>query len=160
LELAVRYVCLAALVFVLTVVGASCGGDQTEEDRVVAAVEQLQEDMAAGKLRDVCGALTGRVQRQIGSVGHGREPTVCWRDLEEFENQDRQTAAVEEIEGLRRGPKPDVLEVRIARDGRSAVAKASFGDDSPFPIRLKRERDDWKLDDFFGAQAPAPKELR
>lgn len=146
---------LAALASTLT----SCGGGESgEEERVVAAIEAMQRDMAAGNVRAVCAALTDRPRRQIGSVGHGRRPTTCERDVRELVLSSGLSAAGEEA-GLRRTAKPDVVAVAIDPGGDRAVATLTLGA-GPFRVELARERDRWKLDDFFGAVAPPPKDLR
>jgi hypothetical protein len=136
----------------------SCGSSETEEDRVVAAIERMQGDMAAGKMRAVCAAMTRTPKRQIGSAGHGRKPTTCERDVRELV-LNTEIASGSRREGLRRTPRPEVVSVDIGSGGMTAVATMTLGDD-PFRIPLTKEDDKWKLDDFFGASAPAPKDLR
>jgi hypothetical protein len=150
---------ITGVAFALIVIaGTSCGDSETEQDRIRAAIERVQGDMAAGRVKAVCSAMTTRPQRQIGSVGHGRKPTTCERDLRELV-QSTDTYLGSPTVGLRRARKPNVLAVDIQPGGRKASATVTLGVDR-FDIALAKEDGDWKLDDFFGASAPAPQELR
>lgn len=134
------------------------GGEESEQDRVADAVTQLQDDMRAGRIRAICAALTDTAQRQVGSVGHGRKPTNCEDDMREFVVGTELNSG-SDFTGLRKAKRPDVVEVELAADGRTAVAVLASGGD-PFRLPLAKTGDRWKLADFFGAAAPAPKDLR
>jgi hypothetical protein len=147
------------LVAALSLTLAACGDDTSEEDGVTEAIAELQQAMAAGRPAAVCDRLAERPRRQIGSIGHGRKPTTCVRDLREMVfNDDRATAAYGG-DPLSSGPRPKILEVEVAGDGRVAVATMTLGS-GPFEVELVKQDGVWKLADFFGAQAPAVKELR
>lgn len=139
-----------------TVLAASCGGGETEDDRVTAAVVKLQDDMAAGRFGAVCAALSARSQRQVGTVGHGRKPTTCRRDLRELV-QSSEAYLGTPIPGLRRTRRPDVVGVEV--DGAKATVSLALGSD-PYEMPLVKEAGTWKLADFFGAVGPPTRELR
>jgi hypothetical protein len=150
---------MGAMFSVIAFTTASCGGHETEHDRVSATVDHLQEDMAAGRYEAVCSAIATRPRRQIGSVGHGRKPTTCVHDLREFV-QGTETPSGSRESGLRRTRKPDIVAVRIDPDDHKATVTLSLGRGDPFRIPLVKEHGDWKLNDFFGVEAPPPKALR
>ena len=135
-----------------------CGEEETEEDRVVAAVEQLQEDLADGDFRAVCEGMTERPKRQIGSIGHRRKPTECRFDLSDYVRQMKESGAVYgRDEDLRRARRPQVTDVNVRGD--RAVATMTLRGE-PFRVPLAKREAAWKLDDFFGAIGPPPRPLR
>ena len=148
---------IATLVVALTLL--SCGGGESEEDRVTAAIESMQDDMAAGRIAAVCAAMTTRPQRQIGSIGHARTPTTCERDVRELVLSTENAALSDDEDGLRSTAKPRVLSVDLDEREDAGVATMTLGAD-PFRIELVKEGDRWKLDDFLGALAPPPGALR
>lgn len=135
---------------------AACGG-ASEEDQVVAAIETMQEDMAAGRVEAVCASMTDKPQRQIGSMGHGRIPTTCARDVRELVVG---TEVAGPTQGLRRTPKPDIVDVHVDERRDRAVAMLKLAAADAFRVELAKEGGKWKLDDFFGVLAPPPKDLR
>ena len=137
---------------------SSCGGGETEPQRATEAVESLQGDMAAGRLEAVCAAMTERVHRQIGSIGHGRRPTTCERDLRDLVEGTHAAAGAGDGESLRRAPRPEVVDVAVGRAGDAAVATLTLGGD-PFRVPLAKEDGEWKLDDLLGATGPIPRAL-
>lgn len=151
--------CVACLVLATPLLGGCGNGDANDEARVTAAVEALQRDMAAGRIEAVCTRLAERPRRQIGSVGHGRRPTTCERDVRELVSSTDQAAAAGLGLSLRSGPKPRVVDVAMSQGGEMATATLAIGGET-FDVPLVRRGDDWLLADFFGAQAPAPKELQ
>lgn len=148
-----------ALVLAGLAVHAGCGESESEQNRVASAVVGLQQDMRAGRVREVCAGLTETAQRQVGSVGHGRKPTTCVADLREFVVGTETGAAAADFEGLRTARRPEVVDVAISGDGGTAVVTLALGDD-PFRLPLVKSAGRWKLDDFFGAAGPAPEELQ
>lgn len=151
--------CVALGLSLAVVSGCGGSGTETERDRVVAAIESVQDAFAAGKYRMACAGLAARPRRQIGSVGHGRKPTTCTRDLQEF-----QSSTVTSLEGTGRGlrfyPKPDVVDVRVDRTGSRARATLAFDRGADFDVPLVKARGRWRLADFFGVSAPPPQGLR
>lgn len=140
----------------------ACGeGSETEEDRVTAAVEQLHEDLSAGRIREVCAAMTARPQRQIGSVGHGRKPTSCDADLRELLQGMRASAQAAEDPSmdLSRAQRPEVVDVVFGRGERDATVTLKL-DRGEFRVPFAKRDGDWRLADFFGAQGPPPRALR
>lgn len=131
----------------------------TEEDRVTDAIERLHDEMAAGRIGAVCDGLGWRVRWQIGSIGHGRKPTTCDRDVRELVLSTEQAALAGGGKDLRKTRRPDVVDVAVAPGARTAVATLSLKGE-PFEVSLAKRDGEWRLDDFFGAQSPPPKELR
>lgn len=148
--------CLIAAVAVAL---PSCGGSTSDEDRVESAIVELQREMTAGRVAGVCAGLTDRPKRQIGSVGHGRKPTTCERDLRELLASTETSTGFDEVPSLRRARRPKVVGVELDPSGNRAVATLSLGGNR-YPVPLAKQDGSWKVDDFFGAVAPAPKELR
>jgi hypothetical protein len=151
-----RYVA-GALALGLAFAVAGCG--ESEEDRVRSAIEGLQSDFAARDFAAVCAALAERPKYQIGTVGHGRKPTTCERDLREL------VAGLGENPGLgedRRPdvaklPKPAVDDVELKDD--RAVASLRLADDL-VDVPMVRRGGDWKLDDFWVVTGPVRRDLR
>lgn len=146
----------AAVIAAAAVALASCG--QTEEGRVVAVVEQLQEDFATGDFAAVCEAVTVRTARQIGAFGHGGEATICTRDVLAWMESDDLVAG-SGGDAMKRARKPEVVDVTVGADGDSATVVLTFGGD-PFEVPMVRVDGEWRLDDFLGASAPPPRALR
>ena len=156
-----RAVGLLMAIGLMTAIGACGDGPDGDDARqAAAAIRQLHKDIVAERFSAACDGMTDNPAREIGSIGHGRQPTTCVRDLKDFVYQNESNAGVYGMPSLLSGPEPNVTDVRVASDGRTAVARARLDGGDPYPIRLAKEDDDWKVDDFFGAQAPAPKELR
>ena len=140
----------------------SCGDDpQTEEDRVRAAVDALHEDLAEARLAEVCAAMTRRPQRQIGSVGHDREPTGCGRDLGALLQSTRAATRASDgaVSGLSRAERPEVMDVELDGAGRLATVTMALGG-GEYSVPFVKQDGEWRLDDFFGADGPPPEALR
>jgi hypothetical protein len=152
---------VAVPVLVAAMALGGCGGDggdgTTEEDRVVTAVERMQRALAQGRAGEVCAAMTDEAKRQIGTIGHDKQPISCDFDLRVMLKSNEQTAG--DGKDLQSSRKPRVLEVRVAPGGGTATTVLTLGGD-PFQMRLAKEDGTWKLDDFFGAQGPVQPELR
>jgi len=148
---------LAAGLFGLHLV--ACGGSaDSEEARVAAVIAKLQEDLAEGRISAVCAAISDRSKRQVGSVGHQRKPTTCRADLGDLVRASRSLQG-STIKGLGETAAPDVLGIAIPPDGGTASVTMTLGE-RPFRVPFVREKGSWKLDDFFGATARPPADLR
>jgi hypothetical protein len=123
-------------------------------------VIELQEDLGAGRLAAVCAALAPKPQLQLGTIGHGRRPTTCVRDLRSFIVGVKTSSAIygEEVD-LRRVARPRVTEVRIASGGARAKATMTLGGD-PFDVPLVLRDGSWKVADLFGVVGPPPRALQ
>lgn len=134
---------------------AGCSG-QNDEEQVADAVQAMQDHMAAGDFDAVCAAMTARPKRQIGTIGHGRRPTTCPRDVREMVL----TAELQAPgDGLRDSKRPAIRSVRVDPSGERALAVLTV-DGGAFHVELAKEDGEWKLDDFFGAVAPPLPDLR
>lgn len=153
---------VVAAVAVAVMLGA-CGEDgdgETERDRIAAVVEQMHEDLSAGKVAEVCAAMARRPRVQLGSVGHNRRPTTCVADLREFVKGTEQAVGLGgEPNPLHTTERPRILDVAIQRGGRVAMVTMSLGAD-PYAVPFVKEGEQWKVDDFFGATGPTPKGLQ
>lgn len=154
-----RVLAIAALLLAGLALAACGDRAPTDEQRATAVLDDLWSDLAAGRIGAACAALAERPRREIGSVGHGRKPTTCRRDLRDLVLTTQEAAAAGNGSALGRGPRPRVVEVRITGDGRSADAILALNG-GRFRAPLVKHGDEWLLADFFGSIAPAPRDLR
>lgn len=143
-------------VLALTLGATACG--ESDEDRVRAAVESLQEDFAAGDIVAVCDAMSDRSKQQVGRVGHQRKPTTCRRDMLALLNSIPRQAMFygETAPNLRRLPKPEVTGVEIS--GTKAIAETDLNG-HPLSIPMIERDGEWQLDDFFVITGPVRPDL-
>jgi hypothetical protein len=127
---------------ILTTATTACGGgEESEADRVEAAVEELQRAYADGDARKACAAMTFDVQLEVGSSGHNA-PSLCPRDLRRAWRYLR-----DERERGYATP-PGVTTVRV--DGNRATVTIEPVHDATTRVAMVEDRGRWKLASFYG----------
>lgn len=138
----------------------ACGDDDDGDRHVRAAIEELHDDLGAGRLSAVCARLSDRSKHQIGTVGHGTRPTTCPRDLAALlDGIEEAAASTGGDASLRDARRPSVVDVVLRDGGDAATATMSLGADD-YSVAMVRRDGDWKLADFFGVVGPPPRFLR
>jgi hypothetical protein len=121
---------------------AACGGE-SEQDRVRAAVLDLQRAYADDQPRRACLLLTFDAQREAGDAAHGRAG-LCPGD-------------VRRAWGYLRGSTPAAYATAppvtaVAVDGDRATATIAPARGMRADVPLRREDGSWRVDSFFGAR--------
>ncbi len=134
----------------MLVLGAACGGDDTEEAKVEAVVKDFLSDAADGKGDEACSALTGDAVRYVSTIGIFAQTSASCPDAV---NALSGRFSAEEKEALKGA---EIRRVSVSGD-RATIAREDVRIDYPgqshlfpsptnSPILLIKIEDSWKIE--------------